>query len=51
MDEEEQELCQNCKKNPACILSTCPYKEDIHDDYETLCNCYDKCQTECRMDI
>lgn len=29
----------------------CPYKEDIHGDSETLCNCCSECQHQCAMDI
>ena len=30
---------------------TCPYKEDINDDHETLCTCCENCQNGCAMDI
>lgn len=30
---------------------TCPYKEEINDDSETLCTCCDECAHQCRMDI
>lgn len=30
---------------------TCPYREEIHNDYETLCNCSPEQERECRMDI
>lgn len=30
---------------------TCPYKEDINGDFETLCTCCPCQQHECAMDI
>lgn len=30
---------------------SCPYQEDINDDYETKCNCCRECRHECAMDI
>lgn len=42
--------CENCS-NPGESLHTCPYKEDISGDSETLCNCCGSCQYSCRMDI
>jgi hypothetical protein len=30
---------------------TCPYREEILDDYETLCECSDKRMHECAMDV
>lgn len=32
-------------------LHTCPFAEDVADDFETLCNCCDDCTYECAMDI
>ena len=32
-------------------LHTCPYREEIHGDYETLCDCDEEQQYQCRMDI
>ena len=32
-------------------LHTCPYAEEIHGDYETLCDCDEEQQYQCRMDI
>ena len=44
-------LCESCLHNNACEPHTCPYKSDIHNDNETLCNCCDECERECCMDI
>jgi hypothetical protein len=30
---------------------TCPYAEEIHGDYETLCDCDEERTIQCRMDI
>lgn len=37
--------------NDADDLHTCPYKEDINGDYESLCNCCSACRNECAKDI
>lgn len=29
----------------------CPYREEIHEDSTTLCNCCESCTYECAMDI
>jgi len=30
---------------------TCPYAEEIHGDYDTLCDCDEERTIQCRMDI
>ena len=42
--------CDRCK-NPAEELHTCPFNEEIDDDYETLCNCCFDCTNVCCEDI
>lgn len=42
--------CRSCH-NPAEEPHTCPYKTEINDDYESLCNCCSECEQECRWDI
>lgn len=37
--------------NLAKPAHTCPFKEEINENYETTCICYDACQHECAMDI
>jgi len=32
-------------------LHTCPYAEEIHGDYETLCDCDEERTRQCAMDI
>ena len=44
-------MCERCGENDACEPHICPYAEDIHGDYETLCTCCEKCERECCMDI
>jgi len=35
----------------AAELHTCPFNEDVHGDYETLCNCCEHCAHDCVMEI
>lgn len=49
--EEAGDLCDQCHKNKAKDLHTCPYSEDVKGDYETKCNCCPDCEHECCMDI
>lgn len=51
MPEQLVVLCQKCNINSAEEPHTCPYKKDIHNDQETLCNCCESCQDECADDI
>lgn len=48
---KKKSLCSNCGVNEAKELHTCPYKEDINDDSESLCDCCSDCLHECSMDI
>jgi hypothetical protein len=32
-------------------MHTCPYAEEIHGDYETLCNCDEEATRQCAQDI
>lgn len=29
---------------------TCPFNEEVEDDFETLCNCCKECENECAKD-
>ncbi len=53
IDAVEPFLTQRCKscENAGRELHTCPFKSEINDDNETLCNCCDDCSHECAMDI
>jgi hypothetical protein len=44
------EMCK-CGVNQATEPHTCPYAEDINEDYETKCTCCESCEQECAMDI
>ena len=48
---KKEEMCENCGKQPAEELHTCPYKEDIDGDYISLCNCCEDCQYLCSCEI
>lgn len=43
--------CQRCGNLPTLDSHTCPYSEDVNNDYESKCNCCSDCQGECCMDI
>jgi hypothetical protein len=49
-EENETETCDRCN-NEAGDLHTCPFKEEINGNYESLCNCCSDCRHECCMDI
>ena len=57
MTEEEKTTqqkvkCQSCGKEfDELPLHTCPFKEELHDAYETLCNCCPYCTRECAMNV
>ncbi len=37
--------------NPAPEPHPCPFREEIHDDSTSLCECCDACRQECAWDI
>jgi len=43
--------CGSCKRNNANELHPCPFKEEINEDSESLCDCCDDCTHECMMNI
>ena len=45
------ETCQSCRIRLAEERHPCPYREEICDDGETLCNYCDDCRHECLYDI
>lgn len=47
----EKEICDRCKLVKAQELHLCPFKEEINTDHETLCNCCEYCQTDCKDSI
>lgn len=42
--------CDRCNRT-GLEPHTCPYTEEINEDYETMCNCCERCSHECAMDI
>lgn len=44
-------VCMKCKKTDAEPQHTCPYKREINDDNESLCNCCQPCRQDCSDDI
>jgi hypothetical protein len=58
IDEVKKEMKKEVEKVIGCNcagatedLHTCPFKTEIHDDHETLCDCCDYCQEQCRYEI
>ena len=48
----KESMCGHCGKNPAEELHSCPYAEDINNDYDPeYCNCCSNCTSECCQDI
>lgn len=43
--------CGKCEKEGSVVPHTCPYAEELGDDYETLCDCCSECTADCAMDI
>jgi hypothetical protein len=41
------EMCDKCGVNPAQEHHSCPYNEELYDDYETTCNCCEECALHC----
>ena len=48
-EEEDEDKCR-CGAE-AEELHPCPFSEEIHNDFDTLCNCCKHCQRECARDI
>jgi len=44
-------FCSNCKIAEAERLHTCPFREEINNDFETTCDCCSDCEGECHADI
>ncbi len=48
----ETTICGHCKKAGGTKeLHSCPFQEEIHDNYLESCNCCEECVHECLMDI
>lgn len=44
-------VCSACGINPGSESHTCPFAEEIHEDYISECNCCNNCCKECAEDI
>lgn len=51
LDNALDSKCQQCDESSGDVKHTCPFKEEIGGDSETLCNCCYDCRNECAMDI
>lgn len=50
--EEGKCSCGHCRgRNDATEPHTCPFKVEINEDMETLCDCCEACTQECAYDI
>lgn len=50
MDQDDA-LCDCDTQVGKITPHTCPYREDIYDDRETLCRCCPYCRAQCAEDI
>jgi len=50
-DNEEPGTCPRCHEGEAQESHACPFKRELHDDEETLCNCCKDCEHQCCQDI
>lgn len=50
MDNDEKCQRSNCDNN-ALENHICPFKAEIHEDTQTLCNCCEDCINRCREEI
>lgn len=51
MNMKNESKCNSCGNAPAKKLHPCPFKVEVNDDDETLCDCCDDCMDECAGDI
>jgi hypothetical protein len=49
--EEKILKCETCGDVVNGDLHTCPYKEELDNDYETTCNCCEGCREFCMDEI
>jgi hypothetical protein len=49
-DYSNNEICK-CGKSASMDDHTCPFREELNNDSESLCNCCANCQYECAMDV
>ncbi|WYW01708.1 hypothetical protein KoPa5_00076 [Pseudomonas phage vB_PpuM-KoPa-5] len=52
MDSEDRQPCPNRECQHKTYEShTCPYKESVNDDTESLCHCWENCKQQCAEEI
>lgn len=44
-------ICERCKTTPGVDPHTCPFREAINGDEETLCNCCADCVSKCSDEV
>lgn len=44
-------VCETCEQKPGTEPHPCPYRSEIYEDEETLCNCCDECRSNCCDDV
>ena len=49
--EENPIKCDGCGRDGTIQPHTCPYQEEIRNNFDCLCNCCDDCMKECSNDI
>ncbi len=49
MSEDEEDKKCTCAEETED--HTCPYQEEINEDYESMCSCCEECEYQCSMDI
>lgn len=47
----DRPVCTKCKKHPSQEAHVCPFKEEIHGDTNTLCDCCATCAYECMREV
>lgn len=47
----DDKKCQKCGKPVDGCLHSCPFAEEMSDDYSENCNCCSECSGDCAMDI
>ena len=51
IDADISSKCENCEEGEGVELHPCPYSEELDKDSDRLCNCCNKCEYNCAMDI
>lgn len=51
IDPKSEDNTSGCTCSSSEEAHTCPYKEEINQDFDTLCTCCAECQYQCCQDI